>query len=156
MQQKNGNILSTPVRTSHLSGQSWYFTATIPAHNSVLAIIADEATAQENLALDNNYAQALVKAGYLVGVFECNYVPGILTLAEMGDIAALIAPRPLCVLNGENDELYPVEHAYQQLEIVRRAYDLHDSSQACQLRIHTGGHAYNNEVSRDCFLKWLK
>lgn len=87
---------------------------------------------------------------------ECNYVPGILTLAEMGDIAALIAPRPFCALNGEKDEIYPIEHVYEQFETVRRAYELHGASQACKLSIHSGEHAYNNQISHDWFSEWMK
>lgn len=87
---------------------------------------------------------------------ECNYVPGILELAEMGDIAALIAPRPFCAINGQEDPIYPVTFAREQFETVRRAYELHNASQACRLSIHAGGHASNNQVSRDWFLEWLK
>ena len=86
---------------------------------------------------------------------ECNYVPGILELAEMGDIAALIAPRPFCAHNGEKDEIFPVAFARDQFETVRKAYKLHDASHACQLSIHSGGHAYNNQVSRDWFGEWM-
>jgi hypothetical protein len=87
---------------------------------------------------------------------ECNYIPHILELAEMGDIAALIAPRPFCAINGEKDEIYPVAFAREQFGTVHRAYELHNASHACQLRIHSGGHAYNNQVSRDWFSKWMK
>ena len=87
---------------------------------------------------------------------ECNYVPGILELAEMGDIAALIAPRPFCALNGEKDEIYPIENVHKQFEIVRRAYELHTASHACSLSIHPGEHAYNNAISRKWFSDWMK
>lgn len=87
---------------------------------------------------------------------ECNYVPHLLELGEMGDIASLIAPRPFCAINGELDEIYPVAFAREQFEIVRKAYELHDASDACQLSIHAGGHAYNNQVSRDWFGQWMK
>jgi len=87
---------------------------------------------------------------------ECNYVPHILELAEMGDIAALLAPRPFCVINGENDDIYPIAFAREQFETVRKAYELNNASHACQLSIHSGGHAYNNQVSRDWFAEWMK
>lgn len=87
---------------------------------------------------------------------ECNYVPHLLELGEMGDIAALIAPRPFCAINGEKDDIYPVQFAHEQYETVRKAYELNNASQACQLNIHAGGHAYNNQVSRDWFSEWMK
>jgi dienelactone hydrolase len=82
---------------------------------------------------------------------ECNYVPGMLTLAEMGDLACLIAPRPFCAINGQKDEIFPVETAIEQFETVRRAYTLHHAAHACQLSIHPGGHAYNNAISHAWF-----
>ncbi|HET9914851.1 MAG TPA: alpha/beta hydrolase family protein [Anaerolineales bacterium] len=87
---------------------------------------------------------------------ECNYVPGILKLAEMGDIAALIAPRPFCAINGQEDEIFPVAFAREQFETVRRAYELYNENHACELSIHSGGHAYDNQVSRAWFSEWLK
>lgn len=87
---------------------------------------------------------------------ECNYVPGILELAEMGDIAALIAPRPFCAINGEKDDIFPVASAREQFEIVRRAYELHNAINACQLNIHPGEHAYHNAMSQSWFSEWMK
>ena len=82
---------------------------------------------------------------------ECNYVPHILELAEMGDIAALIAPRPFCAINGEKDDIYPVAFAHEQFETVRRVYKLHNPSNACKLNIHPGEHGYNNAMSQSWF-----
>jgi dienelactone hydrolase len=115
-------------------------------------------------ALDERIASAVI-SGYFNSFrgsvlamehCECNYVPGVLELAEMGDIAALIAPRPFCAINGQEDEIFPVAFAREQFETVRQAYELHNASQACQLSIHPGGHAYNNQISRDWFSEWLK
>jgi len=86
---------------------------------------------------------------------ECNYVPHLLELTEMGDIAALIAPRPFCAINGEQDGIYPVAFAREQFETVYKAYELNNASDACQLSIHADGHAYKNQVSTDWFDKWM-
>ena len=53
----------------------------------------------------------------------CNYVPGIAREFDMGDIAGLIAPRPLIVVSGENDGLFPVEGAKEQVRIARASYE---------------------------------
>lgn len=86
---------------------------------------------------------------------ECNYVPGLLTLAEMGDIAALIAPRPFCAIQGVNDPLYPIVGGREQFETVRRAYALHGAEDRCQLAEHPGAHAYNHALSQAWFVRWL-
>jgi len=86
---------------------------------------------------------------------ECNYVPGILTFAEMGDLAALVAPRPFRAINGENDPIYPAVAARQQFETVARAYALNDATDQCSLAIHSGAHAYHHQLAQDWFSKWL-
>lgn len=93
----------------------------------------------------------------ILGVYhcECNYVPGILQWAEMGDLAALIAPRPLRVIAGEHDPLFPVEGVREQFETVKAAYAWHNALERCSLAIHPGGHAYNHQLSHEWFDKWL-
>jgi len=86
---------------------------------------------------------------------ECNYVPGILSLGEMGDLAALIAPRPLCLLNGEKDPIFPSAHARSQFATVQKAYSLVNQPDAAILTFHAGEHAYNNKIAIEWFLKWL-
>jgi hypothetical protein len=86
---------------------------------------------------------------------ECNYVPGILNLAEMGDLAALIAPRPFCAINGQNDEIFLIDSAVAEFGTVLRAYLLHNTAHLCRLSIHPGGHAYNNSLARIWFDRYL-
>ena len=86
---------------------------------------------------------------------ECNYVPGVLQYAEMGDLAALIAPRPFRAIAGEHDPIYPLEGTLEQFETVRRAYALLDAEDRCSLAVHPGEHAYNIAFSREWFGQWL-
>ena len=49
----------------------------------------------------------------------CNFVPGIVNVAEMVDIAGLAAPRPVLFESGTADPIFPVEatkKAYAELE----------------------------------------
>ncbi len=86
---------------------------------------------------------------------ECNYVPGVLDLIEMGELAALLAPRPLCALNGAQDELFPLAAATGEFERVRTAYALLHASEACALAVHPGGHSYAPGPGLDWFARWL-
>ncbi len=86
---------------------------------------------------------------------ECNYVPGVLEQAEMGDLAALIAPRAFCAVNGERDPIFPVEAAVDQFETVKRAYALCGRAEACSLIIHPGVHEYRHAGSRDWLERWM-
>ena len=86
---------------------------------------------------------------------ECNYVPGILALAEMGDLAALIAPRPLRVIAGQEDPIFPVAGVREQFQTVRRAYQLLEAEEKCSLAVHPGGHAYNHALAHEWLAKWM-
>ncbi len=86
---------------------------------------------------------------------ECNYVPGLLTLGEMGDIAALIAPRPLCCVNGRYDPIFPIAGTIEQFKTVQQVYEQNGRGTACQLAIHDGEHAYHIPTSLAWFENWL-
>ena len=86
---------------------------------------------------------------------ECNYVPGILKLGEIGDVAALVAPRALCVLHGQTDPLFPAAATVEQFETVQRAYAVAENADACALMLHPGGHVYHHAKSQAWFRRWL-
>jgi dienelactone hydrolase len=54
----------------------------------------------------------------------CNFVPGLLNLGELSDLAALIAPRPLLVEHGTKDDIFPVEHVRAAVDKARRAWEI--------------------------------
>jgi len=86
---------------------------------------------------------------------ECNYVPHILEYAEMGDLAALIAPRPLRFINGEKDPIFPIASTREQLETVKAAYRLLGADHRLSLTVHPGEHAYHHGFSREWLDQWL-
>ncbi len=53
----------------------------------------------------------------------CNYVPSIMKYFDMGDLAGLIAPRPLVVVNGQHDGIFPIDSAKEQMEIAYKLYE---------------------------------
>jgi len=93
----------------------------------------------------------------ILGVYhcECNYVPNLLNIIEMGELAALLAPRPLRIINGEHDPIFPIAAAYEEFETVKRAYQIFDVEDRCSLAVHPGGHAYNHALSHAWFKDWL-
>ncbi len=86
---------------------------------------------------------------------ECNYVPGAARYFEMGDIAALTAPRPFLAIQGVFDDIFPVEAARQEFETVANAYALLDVPDQCAMAEKSTGHAYNVEVAHEFFSRWL-
>lgn len=73
---------------------------------------------------------------------ECNYVPGIVRLGEMWDIAGAIAPRPLAVITGDDDPIFPVDgtkRAFARLQTIYRNAGVRN---ACELSVGAGAHRF--------------
>lgn len=50
---------------------------------------------------------------------SCNFVPGLLKLAEMTDLAGLIMPRPMLVEAGTRDNIFPIGTARRSVQRTR-------------------------------------
>lgn len=114
-------------------------------------------------ALDERIKKVII-SGYLYGYKDsllklcnncsCNYVPHLAEYVDMGDIAALIAPRPLMIqsclddhLNGERG----MKNVYEQMETIKKAYGLFKKEDKIFHDIQSGGHKWHDE-NLDCFL----
>lgn len=76
----------------------------------------------------------------------CNYVPGLCRYADMGDIGALIAPRPLPIESGDHDPLNGVttglKNVLSQVAVTRKAYRLLDAGDALSHEVCAGQHKW--------------
>jgi cephalosporin-C deacetylase-like acetyl esterase len=86
---------------------------------------------------------------------ECNYVPGILKYAEMSDIAGLIAPRPLLVEGGLEDDIYPVEATEAAYEKVSEVYRLLGVPEHLDKDIFPGPHQFSGRKAFGWLDRWL-
>lgn len=86
---------------------------------------------------------------------ECNYVPHILEYAEMGDLAAMIAPRPLLAVAREQDPIFPIDGVRDQCATIQKAYDLLGVSERCALAVAPGDHDYYHPPNLEWFKRWL-
>ncbi|MBP9988214.1 MAG: prolyl oligopeptidase family serine peptidase [Ruminococcus sp.] len=53
---------------------------------------------------------------------ECNYIPNIRNYFDMAEIAGMIAPRPLVVVTGQTDGIFPVEPAKYEFNRLKNTY----------------------------------
>jgi dienelactone hydrolase len=75
---------------------------------------------------------------------------GMLGQLEHVDVAALIAPRALCVESADADELFPVEAALDAMVELRRAYELSGATPHALVHdVFPGGHAWHGATSID-------
>lgn len=65
-------------------------------------------------------------ADSIMSISHCidNYVPGVLSLAEMSDVAGLIAPRAFFSEAGVKDTIFPLEGVRRSVADLRRIYEI--------------------------------
>ena len=86
---------------------------------------------------------------------DCNYIPGILNYMEMPDLAVLIAPRPLLVVSGREDAIFPLEAAERGFAVVEEIYEAAGAPQNCRMIVGEGGHRFYAEDAWPVFEEML-
>jgi len=72
----------------------------------------------------------------------CNFIPGIRKYFNMGDLGCLIAPRPLVVVCGEKDPIFPIDGVEESFALIRQGYKELEKEEACYLVRGDGGHQF--------------
>ena len=75
----------------------------------------------------------------------CNFVPGMLNLCEMYDVAGLIAPRPLLIIAGEQDPIFPIAGVREGFEKLAVIYAAAGASDKLELYVGPEDHRYYKE-----------
>ncbi len=80
----------------------------------------------------------------LFRIYHCpdNFIPGILKVAEMGDLAGLIAPRKLIVVAGREDDIFPIAGVERAFARAANLYEAAGASDNIRLVIGDGGHRF--------------
>ena len=95
--------------------------------------------------------RAVVISGYLnrfadsilaVDHCPCNFVPGLAALADMPDIAGLIAPRPLWAESGNGDPIFPLHGFRAAAATVAQIYQAFGAAEAFGTEPFEGGHQF--------------
>jgi dienelactone hydrolase len=87
---------------------------------------------------------------------DCNYIPGIFELGEMSDVAGLIAPRPLCLINGKEDTIFPIEETRKAFTHLKSVYVAAGAQNDVMLYEGNGGHKYYKEGAWSFINKYFK
>jgi dienelactone hydrolase len=85
----------------------------------------------------------------------CNFVPGLLNLGELSDLAGLIAPRPLLVEHGTRDDIFPIEQVKSAVSKAKRAWKLFDADAALATDYFEGRHRINGPAAFEFLAKHL-
>ncbi len=95
---------------------------------------------------------------YLSGNCDCNYIPHMWEAADMGDVAALIAPRPLFFEAARQDSLNGprgIDNVMEQYAITEAAYQLLDVPDRLGIDTFDGGHVWHGTLAMDWLDQWL-
>ncbi len=79
----------------------------------------------------------------------CNFVPGLMELGELNDLAGLIAPRPCLVENGMQDDIFPIQHVKKTVSNARRAWDVFGAGNELQSDYFEGRHSIGGGKAYD-------
>lgn len=71
-----------------------------------------------------------------------NYIPGLLKFAEMSDIMGLFAPKPVVIVAGKDDDIFPIRATRRAFRDLQRIYDACGAKERCHLVIGDGGHRF--------------
>ena len=117
-------------------------------------------------ALDERIQYAVI-SGYMYGFRDalltlnrncsCNYIPHLWEHLDMGDIASLIAPRPLVIQSCRQDRLNGprgIVNAVEQVAVIEKAYRLCHAEKLPLHDICEGGHQWHGE-RLDMYLKYI-
>ncbi|MCW3100492.1 MAG: Abhydrolase, bacterial [Chthonomonadaceae bacterium] len=99
----------------------------------------------------NTFAASVLSIDHCVD----NYVPGLLQLCEMPDLAALVAPRALFTVTGDTDPIFPIgafREAVGQAEEIYRTFGHPEQFGA---EIFEGGHRFYGTGAFDFLRKHL-
>lgn len=114
-------------------------------------------------ALDERIHAAVV-SGYvnlfkesILSIHHCvdNYVPGLNRIAEMPDLAGLIAPRPLLLEAGLYDKIFPIEATRKAYEQIRNIYHLLGEESKLAADFFPGEHRINGDKAYEWLTDWL-
>ena len=72
----------------------------------------------------------------------CNYVPRIARYFDMGDLAAMVAPKKLVVVCGDEDDIFPLHAVRKTYGIIEQLYAAQGTPENCALVIGHGGHRF--------------
>jgi dienelactone hydrolase len=87
---------------------------------------------------------------------HCNYIPGLLRDAEMYDVAALIAPRPLLIEAGTDDPIFPLHGVLEAYERLHEAYAAQGVVDQLHKDVFVGGHQIHGAKAYDFLLQQLR
>ena len=83
----------------------------------------------------------------IMSIYHCadNYVPGLLKYAEMPDVMGLFAPKPVVLVAGKDDSIFPIAGVHKAFRHLKEIYTAAGATHRCHLVVGDGGHRFYAE-----------
>ena len=93
----------------------------------------------------------------IMSIHHCmdNYIPGLLKVAEMHDVMGLFAPRPVVIVAGRDDPIFPVTATRRAFRKLKAIYAACGAGDRCRLVVGPGGHRFYADAAWPVMQKLL-
>jgi len=94
----------------------------------------------------------------LMAIYHCmdNYIPGLIQFAEVSDVTGLFAPKPMVVVAGREDPIFPFPATRRAFRELRKVYSAHGAADRCHLVVGSGGHRIYADGAWPVMLKEIR
>lgn len=85
----------------------------------------------------------------IMSIYHCadNYIPSLLKYAEMSDVMGLHAPKPVVIVAGRKDTIFPIYGTKKEFAKLKRIYAAFGAEDRCHLVIGQGGHRFYENLA---------
>ncbi len=93
-----------------------------------------------------------------MSIYHCadNYIPGLLKYAEMADVMGLFAPKPVVIVAGKEDGIFPIRATRRAFRDLKKIYNAYGAGSRCHLVVGTGGHRFYAEDAWPVMMKEIE
>jgi dienelactone hydrolase len=133
------------------------FGQSLGGQQSLWAMLADKRLKVGVCSCGVALLSAVEEAG--IGHNLAMYVPGMLKICDCDGLVESLAPRPLLILAGRKDIIFPVKSVEKIAKKVKRIYSHLGASDRFECHIHQLGHSFHLEMRAKAYNwldKWLK
>jgi hypothetical protein len=85
--------------------------------------------------------------------FTCSH-PGLAQYLDYPDVASIACPKPMMIINGNDDELFPLESIKEAFAKMHKVWDSQNVSAKLITKLYDAPHEFNVAMQNDAFT-WL-
>jgi dienelactone hydrolase len=88
-------------------------------------------------------------ADSILSIYHCadNYIPALARYAEASDVMGLFAPRPLVIVAGQTDPIFPIKAVRKAFKNLQAIYQAAGAQERCKLVVGPEGHRFYADLA---------